>query len=172
MRALSSFLLVLIKLTSSFGGEVKIWISWLRVAKAVYNVNACRSIPPGVVPTGHFLVKTAILRGTGGGMWEEKLRWFQENSAERRSPEKEVEVVEAVLQMEAGGVWRRRRAGIVKRRTQKRVVARLDWIEQTGFLVLVTMVEVCGGGDGDGGIVLLMMFGLVFVVVNMVCVGI
>lgn len=94
-------------------------------------------------------------------MLDEKLRWFQENSAERRSPEKEAAVVvENVLQMVAGGVWRRRRAGMVKRMTQKRVVAKLDWIEQMGLLFLVVvvvraMVVVVVVWGGEGGEVFL-----------------
>ncbi|MFS7962362.1 hypothetical protein Hanom_Chr08g00725771 [Helianthus anomalus] len=160
------------RLTSSCGGEVKMWIWWPRVAKSVYRVYAWRSIPPGVAPSGHFLEKTAILRTTGGGMLEEKLRRFHENSAERRSPEKEEGVVvEKGLHMEAGGVWRRRRAGMVKRMMHKRVVSKLDWIGKMGLLVLLvvgamTVVVGCGGD------VFLRKVGLVFVVVNMVLVGI
>lgn len=44
------------------------------------------------------------------------------------------------MQMEVGGVWRSRRAGIVKRTTKKRVVERPDFRESIGFLDLAKAI--------------------------------
>jgi hypothetical protein len=86
---------------------------------------------PGAVAMSHFWEKTAILRETGGaGRCWRKGRRFQENCATRRSPEKGrlLRWVEKVVQREeVVGVWRRKRAGMVKRTMKKRVVQRFDW---------------------------------------------
>ena len=86
------------------GGEVKMWTRWPRRDKAVWSVCACRSIPPGVVPMGHFLEKTAILRMTGGRRrLPPSSRLFQANSAPRRSPVQGPAWEEKVLEMEVEG---------------------------------------------------------------------
>jgi hypothetical protein len=44
-------------------------------------------MPPGVVPIGHFLVKTAIFRGKNGFLCGKNDSLFHANSAKVRSPD-------------------------------------------------------------------------------------
>lgn len=83
-----------------------------------------------------------------------------------------VVVVEKVS-LKVGGVCNIRRAGMVKRRTKKRVVARLDWIEHDLLLALgvVRAMMVVISVDGEDGM-FLRTFNLAFVVVSMAVVGI
>ena len=50
-------------------------------------MKACRSMPPGLGPSGHLREKTASFRVLGGGLVKEKARRFQGNRAVRRSPD-------------------------------------------------------------------------------------
>lgn len=82
-------------------------------------------MPPGVVPIGHFLEKTAILRTMGGeGLSSKNESLFHANSAKRRSPDQAfvVRVVHMELVVE---VWRRKSAGMVQMKMKKRVMQRL-----------------------------------------------
>jgi len=89
-------------------------------------------MPPGVVPIGHFLEKTAILRGTGEGFCSRKGSLFQANSAKRRSPDQVLERVVHVV-----GVWRRKNAGMVKRTRKKRVTQKVNLEGELDFLDLL-----------------------------------
>lgn len=99
-------------------------------------------MPPGVVPIGHFREKTAILRAIGGGWsgyWRKRRR-FQANWAARRSPDQGLTWLAKVVHMDVVGVWRRKRAGMVKRTMKKRMVHRLDWEEEMNFLGLLLLL--------------------------------
>lgn len=162
---------------SSWGrtGQVKTWTWWPRRERAVCKVWAWRSMPPGTVPIGHFLENTAILRETGLGRSRGKERRFQANSAVRRSPDQGLGRVEKVVQREVVvGVWRRKRAGMVKRTTKKRVVQRFDWEEEMGFLGLIMLgaifcLELSGERQKNGGGGGRWMFGLCFEFYNLYC---
>ena len=112
------------------------WTRWPRRDKAVCSVWAWRSMPPGVVPIGHFLEKTAILRTTGGAGLPPSSRRFQANSAPRRSPVHGLTWEEKGLEMEEG-TWRTRRAEMVKRTMKKRILVRLVWGGRKPLLGLV-----------------------------------
>ena len=116
---------------------MKTWTRWPRQDRAVCSLLAWRSMPPGVVPIGHFLEKTAILRTTGGAPLPSSSRRFQANSAPRRSPVQGLTWEEKVLEMEVEGAWRRRRAGMVKRAMKKRILVRLVWGGRKPLLGLV-----------------------------------
>lgn len=75
------------------------WTRWPRRDRAVCSVWAWRSMPPGAVPIGHFLEKTAILRTTGGARLPPSSRRFQANSATRRSPVQGLAWEEKVLEL-------------------------------------------------------------------------
>jgi len=93
-------------------------------------------MPPGTVPIGHFLEKTAILRITGEGLpCSENERLFHENSAERRSPEKVlVRLVHLEFEVE---LFRRKKVGIVKKEMEKRVMQKLKCEGELVFLDLL-----------------------------------
>lgn len=95
------------------------------------SVWACRSMPPGVEPKGHFREKTAIFRVRGGRLVSTKGMRFHADSMDRRSPDHVFLVLleKLVAQVAAEGVRRRSRAGIVKRTMKKRVVESLDWVD-------------------------------------------
>jgi hypothetical protein len=76
-------------------------------------------MPPGTVPLGHFLEKTAILRTIGAGLCCKNERLFHANSADRRLPEKflvRLVHLEFVVKL-----LRRKKVGIVKKEMMKRV---------------------------------------------------
>ena len=70
-----------------------------------------------------------------------KRRRFHANWAARRSPDQGLTwLVKAVPHMDVVGVWRRKRAGMVKRTMKNRMVHRLDWEEEMGFLSLLLLL--------------------------------
>lgn len=79
-------------------------------------------MPPGVVPIGHFLEKTAIFKSIGEGLCSVKESLFHAKSAKGSSPDQEffrVVHVEFVVE-----IWRKI-AGIVKMTMKKRVIQRV-----------------------------------------------
>jgi len=89
-------------------------------------------MPPGVVPIGHFLEKTAILRGKGEGLCSRNGSLFHANLAKRRSPDQVLERVVHVV-----GVWRRKNAGMVKRTRKKRVTQKVKLEGELDFFDLL-----------------------------------
>lgn len=87
-------------------------------------------MPPGVVPIGHFLEKTAILRGTGEGLCSRNGSLFHANSAKRRSPD---QVLERVVD-----VWRSKNTGMVQRTRKTRVMKKVELEGELDFLDLLS----------------------------------
>lgn len=87
-------------------------------------------MPPGVVPIGHFLEKTAILRGTGEGLCSRNGSLFHANSAKRRSPD---QVLERVVV-----VWRSKNTGMVQRTRKTRVMKKVELEGELDFLDLLS----------------------------------
>ena len=89
-------------------------------------------MPPGMVPIGHFLEKTAILRGTGEGLCSRNGSLFHANSAKRRSPDQVLERVLLVVD-----VWRSKNTGMVQRTRKKRVMKKVKLEGELDFLNLL-----------------------------------
>ena len=90
-----------------------------------------------MVPIGHFLENTAILRAIGGALSSKNWRRFHENSAKRRSPDQALALARVVHMDVFVGVWRRKRAGSVKRTMKKRVMQRLKLKGELDFFGLL-----------------------------------